>query len=963
LNKVTKIFFLLAAMLLTAVVGAGVLSAAEVVVAENNVEWAATNGDNISSIKPGVTASFIVRDDALETTTAGTRTITLSDTAAAGGEFGIALGTSSGTVSTTTLSAAGYNTSAPADTPISATPVVTAGGGSVLVTTFNAKTGTFKLAADVTGEVSVAFSYHTADSWAGSDSALRRAKVSSTSDLEGEWVTISEVDSLTSSTASSTSRVFRGSVALSSDAGAQGSSGSGVWVQDTDDLTVNYYDGSGNIVDSDAIKVDGVDPVIANILPATAENTSLVNPTVTFDVTDSGSGIDPTGVGITMSVQIAGTGTPPITPPATDAQNISFQGIADGLHAIYAGGLSWKTATSSVDSGAFGVEDSKAFDITVTATDKAGNSATSSVTVTIDTLDPAMVSAVAGTARTAVAVTFTDASGAIDSTTIDASDFTVEDATVSAAAIDADNALLVNLTLASDLAPDATPKVNVLAGSIYDKAGNSAAAKEVSATDSMKPAITNTDVLDKALAVKADVVNVRVEADERLASGWPKVSIVGPSGSPVNGLVSMTRPDVVTVNIGASSAIATTDVTGQYGVAIQFSDGPNTDTNLTAVSKEKHTLAAASTTLTLSNGPIADTDFDGDVDAADISAISGKDTAGVDVAVVSINAGTRVVTLGVAAAIGDVEISYSYVASHVFEVDQSAPTVVYVPVKPASGAVEIQDQSPFIQVKFTDDSYVGDTFKAVSLTKAELTSPDATTTDVSGDFVARTTSEYLWAASNLALGSYTLTISGTDTAGNVLADDKYLFKIVERTFAIALQPGWNLVSVPDSPESAAVNDVFSASEIQTVITRDRTVIGGWAIAERDASGVLVGVDPAPLTTVDPGKGYWVESTGIVTLTVNVPGISAGSLQLPPAFRLAAGWNLVSVAQPNLDSGDRDADEYFSGLDWARAYGYNASSKKFVPILPDGLMANAGGATVEVGAGYFVYLNKSGTLVP
>ena len=114
MNKVSKIFFLLAAMLLTAVVGAGVLSAAEVVVAENDVEWAATNGDNISSIKPGVTASFIVRDDALETTTGGTRTITLTAAAAAGAEFSIAAGTASaGTVSTTTLSAVGYNTGSP----------------------------------------------------------------------------------------------------------------------------------------------------------------------------------------------------------------------------------------------------------------------------------------------------------------------------------------------------------------------------------------------------------------------------------------------------------------------------------------------------------------------------------------------------------------------------------------------------------------------------------------------------------------------------------------------------------------------------------------------------------------------------------------------------------------------------------------------------------------------------------
>ena len=93
MNKATRISFLVAAMLLTAVVAAGVLSAAAVIVAEDQVEWAAANGDDIGSVKPDVNANFFVRDDALQTTKSGTRSFTLGATAAEGSTFNIAAGT------------------------------------------------------------------------------------------------------------------------------------------------------------------------------------------------------------------------------------------------------------------------------------------------------------------------------------------------------------------------------------------------------------------------------------------------------------------------------------------------------------------------------------------------------------------------------------------------------------------------------------------------------------------------------------------------------------------------------------------------------------------------------------------------------------------------------------------------------------------------------------------------------
>jgi hypothetical protein len=148
-------------------------------------------------------------------------------------------------------------------------------------------------------------------------------------------VTVFEVDSVTSSTPSSTSRLFRGDIAISSDPASQGARGDAVWVQDGDILAGTYHDGSGDVLDSDTVTVDAVVPVISNVLPADDTFMSLENPTVVFDVTDGGSGIDSTGLGITLGVKVG-------TAPATPAQNISFQPIQDGVRAIFAQGLSWK---------------------------------------------------------------------------------------------------------------------------------------------------------------------------------------------------------------------------------------------------------------------------------------------------------------------------------------------------------------------------------------------------------------------------------------------------------------------------------------------------------------------------------------------------------------------------------------------------------------------------------------------
>jgi hypothetical protein len=931
-NKVATITpKILIAVLLIATVGLYGSSGVVEGLAEDGVEWTDSAGSAISYAKPSADAAvFYVQDTALGMTKSGTRVFgDLSAEASIGATFTIPAATVSGvTVNTTTGSSIGtYDTTTPADTPISGTPTVTIGGSSVLVTSANADTGVFTLgvAAASAADVTATFDYHDVDVYASS--TAKRAEVVSTSDVVGEPITISEVASNTTSTSASNTNIFRGTVILSDDADDQGAGDGKVWVQDGDTVTVNYLNSDGGVISSDTLIIDAVDPTITIGQPTTGTKTQTLNPRVEFDVTDAGAGIDKT----TMTVTINSV--------AVSSASLASAPVLQGYTVLYASDTSWVSA--------YNVVDSTEFTMTIAVSDAAGNAATSDVLITMDNILPTIASASTGSARTAVTAIFSEA---LDSASVAGADFTVVDGStsyaVASATLNADTTTQVDIVLSGDLAPNATPAVTV-AGTVSDPAGNAvAASSSVTATDGVAPGLTIT--IDTALATLASVVKTSVVSDERLVSGGLSVSIFGPDGSPANGALATTAPVPLTAE--GSNTIVATDGTGQYGVSVQASDGTNTSNNLTAVADEAQTAVAS--VVTLSNGPIGDANFDGSLNTSDITV---KDSSGNTVTLAStttIDASARTITFvnGNVGATDAVTVSYSYVGTDVFEVDQAAPTVVFNP----DGSSNIQDTSPFIRVTFTDDAYAGDSYKDVTLTAASHTPPGGTATDVLASFVARSTTSYMWATSALALGAHSLAITGTDSAGNAVTAT-LAFTIEERTFSLALEPGWNLVSIPDQASPSDVADVFSEAEIATVLTYDPSAAGLWTFVTRNSDGTYSGA-----MEIEAQRGYWVEATAPVTQSINIPGLSAGSMSPPASYNLPSGWNLVSVNSATL-AATRDADEYFSGLDWSRAYTYDSVTKSWGSVVPDG--STITGATLSSGKGYWVYLNERGTLVP
>jgi len=990
-----------------------------VTIAEDDVQFTTSAGDDVSFVKPGVVATFFVTDGALESKKSGTAVVGSGPAGLVGndtlnlstGNITLANGTvlaSTTSSYTYSLTAADFDTTTPANTPLAS---VTVAGNFAVV---GGTDGTVVLFLQSTSgaTTTATFDHHIRDSWAGSDTALRRALVTSTSDPQGEYVTIRETsatDGITAvvggaatiadnglsatvpnvplvdtdadgdvdyddiaitvstgvvatgtvsavdlntgvvtfssaqstssaptasyshATASPTSQLFRGDVLITDDAAFIGPGDDRVWAQNGDTLTIAYLDSAGATLDSDTITVDAQAPSITAILPADGAITNVDNPTVTFTVVDEGSAIKSTAPGTVITLEINGVAASPAP---------QFLTRTNGFDVVFSTQTSWITA--------FGVTDSTKFSVKITATDVAGNKKIVSGTdleMTIDETLPTFNSASTGTATTNIIATFSEA---LDETTVDASQFTVDGVTPSAAAVDADHAtnFKVNLTVAA-MDPAARPDVIVLVGGIKDKAENAVAATTQKALDGLKPSLS-TVTISHGLAIKDDAVTVTLDSDEKLTTGGATVSIIGPAASVFADSLTLTSPQPQK-NVSAVTETTLT-TTGKYGASIQNVDiAQHIANNLTEVTAETGTISALGDAQ-VANTPIGDANFDGVLDGNDVTITIG----GIATGTVAIDASAGTIDVGGTIAAGSVVVvTYSYVGTDTFEVDQSAPTLTFEP----DGSADVQDQSPFVRIIFDDDEYPGDSFKTVTLTTATLTNPDSTTQDLLANFVTTDNIEYLWAASALALGTYKLEAKGTDTAGNE-GTSSVTFKVVERQpVSIAIRPGWNLVSLPGAPAAAAqsIDDVISNTDVDVVLTYDSRSASGFQAAVRGPDGTF-GTAQA-LKTIDGSKAFWIHTTTFAPLLVDIPGVQAGTAVLPPSFALAAGWNLVPVATLDASTTVRGSTNYFSGLSWSRAYGYDNATNSFGSILP------TTSEDLKVGQGYWVFLREGGELVP
>ena len=216
---------------------------------------------------------------------------------------------------------------------------------------------------------------------------------------------------------------------------------------------------------------------------------------------------------------------------------------------------------------------------------------------------------------------------------------------------------------------------------------------------------------------------------------------------------------------------------------------------------------------------------------------------------------------------------------------------------------------------------------------------------------------FLFHASGLELGEHTLSVTAMDEAGNKNASAfKGTITITERKpYSLALNPGWNLVSIPGEPMDTDINSVMADHPATQVLTYDPSVPGGWLTALRGEDGSFSGT----LTNIMAGRAYWIETPTFQALKVDIPKQAVGVAVLP-TISIVQGWNMIPILDVDGDfmlDEPTDDDNYFSGL----SEGSVTAIYTFNTIT--GSWSSVDEEAVEIGKGYWVYATKAGVIVP
>jgi hypothetical protein len=158
----------------------------------------------------------------------------------------------------------------------------------------------------------------------------------------------------------------------------------------------------------------------------------------------------------------------------------------------------------------------------------------------------------------------------------------------------------------------------------------------------------------------------------------------------------------------------------------------------------------------------------------------------------------------------------------------------------------------------------------------------------------------------------------TDTTTSTTSTVNLYGTASSQSASISLSTGWNLISIPYTPGSTAISTVLSG------ISGYYTIVWGYP------SQAWKFYDPtddegSTLTTMEPGKGYWIKMTSARTLTASgtTPSTSVG---------LASGWNLVGYNRTTSGA----ASTVLSGISGSTTivWGYPSQAWKFYDPTDD-----------------------------
>jgi hypothetical protein len=159
-------------------------------------------------------------------------------------------------------------------------------------------------------------------------------------------------------------------------------------------------------------------------------------------------------------------------------------------------------------------------------------------------------------------------------------------------------------------------------------------------------------------------------------------------------------------------------------------------------------------------------------------------------------------------------------------------------------------------------------------------------------------------------------------------------------FTLPLQSGWNLISVPLSAAERSPDKIFSGinGSYEAVYSFDGT----------NYQDYVPGVTGGSLTSIEPGRGYWIYMTKPASLEITGSAATSG-------VQLKTGWNLVGYNS----TGSKAVAEALSSISgkFDAVYSFDTASNSYRAYVP----GEAGDlTTLEAGRGYWIYVNADAT---
>ena len=206
-------------------------------------------------------------------------------------------------------------------------------------------------------------------------------------------------------------------------------------------------------------------------------------------------------------------------------------------------------------------------------------------------------------------------------------------------------------------------------------------------------------------------------------------------------------------------------------------------------------------------------------------------------------------------------------------------------------------------------------------------------------------------------------ITGEDDAGNSVTATGTIEVIELVGTTISLEPGSNLISLRGFPLSTNINDIIGPelTTVDLVVGYDATAanpFGRTAVRDPD-TGFFVG----DLTTIVPGKVYWVNTSAAVDLVVAIP--EQEPLAPLPLIVVKGGvYNGIGVwlVQTRDPDGNRITDvvldDYLGTLDWRVAFTFDPN-----PAIGWQVFRPGDRQLVSTGTGLLVYFDEDDVFTP